>query len=317
MSSRRASARAVVAMLDASGAANASEAVTATGVDDAAPTPPAIEIRVVNDRAYVYDAQACVHLRAQHRLVGVMVGALPGYRSQDVASGLPLELAPEEATMCVERGWAKMTHERDCDLDAFGAYRTRVMANAVPSTSGAAKVGQKRPAAKLDSRGWGGGGGGKKVKPKENLQGWRKVIGESSFVNIPLTNATDGDGKGAWSFPSSKKERERYAVFKDLHDRHYSLTSGAKFGSDYLVYPGDPILYHAHYTVRIVSWEATIHPLVVAATTRMAHAARKNFVIAAVREVKDDSASDQTSATYEVRYFTMEADVDLSSNRGF
>jgi tRNA-splicing endonuclease subunit Sen34 len=305
-------------MTDVSGAANALEAVTATGTGDAAPTPPAIEIRVVDDRAYVYDAQACVYLRSQHRLVGVMVGSLPGYRSQDVARGLPLELSPEEATLCIERGWATMAFERDCESDAFKAHRADVMANAAPSTSEMVKVGQKRPAAKLDSRGWGGGGGGggKKTKPKENLHGWQKIVG-SSFVNIPLANATDGDGKGSWSFPSNTKERERYAVFKDLHDRQYSLTSGAKFGSDYLVYPGDPILYHAHYTVRIVSWEATLHPLVIAATTRMAHAARKNFVIAAVREVKDDDAKDDDSVAYEVRYFTMEADVDLSSNRGF
>ena len=114
-----------------------------------------------------------------------------------------------------------------------------------------------------------------------------------------------------WSFPSTREERERYAVFKDLHDKSFYMTSGAKFGSDFLAYPGDPILFHAHYTVRIVSWDAVIHPLVIAATTRMSNAARKNFVVAAVR------ATDANGENFEIRYFTCEADVDLSSNRGY
>ncbi len=52
------------------------------------------------------------------------------------------------------------------------------------------------------------------------------------------------------------------------------MTSGAKFGGDFLAYPGDPVLYHAQYTVRCVHHGAPQHPLALAAATRMAHAAR-------------------------------------------
>lgn len=30
----------------------------------------------------------------------------------------------------------------------------------------------------------------------------------------------------------------RYSIFKDLWERGYYITSGSKFGSDYLLYPG-------------------------------------------------------------------------------
>jgi tRNA splicing endonuclease len=34
------------------------------------------------------------------------------------------------------------------------------------------------------------------------------------------------------------KQQLRYAVFADLHQRGYFLSSGLKFGGDFLVYPG-------------------------------------------------------------------------------
>lgn len=273
-------------------------------------------VRVVDGRALVYDADDAVTLRVERRVVGAMVGALPGYRSQDAAKGLPLELCAEEAALCAERGWARLTGERDGSMEAFVAHRTSVDGDArVVSTSNAVREEAKaRAKAKRQSRGWGGGGGGrKKAKPgAANVAGWQKAVSGTSYVSLPLQNRSDGDAaRAGWTFPSTRAEKERYAVFKDLHDKAFYLTSGTKFGSDFLAYPGDPILFHAHYTVRIVSWDRVMHPLMISASTRMSHAARKNFVVAAVR------AADESEQNFEVHYFTLEADVDLSSNRGY
>jgi tRNA-splicing endonuclease subunit Sen34 len=275
-------------------------------------------VRVVDGRALVYDADDAVTLRVERRVVGAMVGALPGYRSQDAAKGLPLELCAEEAALCAERGWARLTGERDGSMEAFVAHRTSVDGDVrVVSTSNAVREEAKaRAKAKRQSRGWGGGGGGhKKAKAKPgaaNVVGWQKTMSGTSYVSLPLQNRSDGDAaRAGWTFPSTRAEKERYAVFKDLHDKAFYLTSGTKFGSDFLAYPGDPILFHAHYTVRIVSWDRVMHPLMISASTRMSHAARKNFVVAAVR------AADESEQNFEVHYFTLEADVDLSSNRGY
>ena len=276
-------------------------------------------VRVVDGRALVYDADDAVTLRVERRVVGAMVGALPGYRSQDVAKGLPLELCAEEAALCAERGWARLTGERDGSMEAFVAHRTSVDGDvSVVSTSNAVREeARARAKAKRQSRGWGGSGGGghKKAKMKPgaaNVVGWQKTMSGTSYVSLPLQNRSDGDAaRAGWTFPSTRAEKERYAVFKDLHDKAFYLTSGTKFGSDFLAYPGDPILFHAHYTVRIVSWDRVMHPLMISASTRMSHAARKNFVVAAVR------AADESEQNFEVHYFTLEADVDLSSNRGY
>ena len=77
-----------------------------------------------------------------------------------------------------------------------------------------------------------------------------------------------------WGYPRTAAEAVRYRVFADLHARGYTMTSGAKFGGDYLAYPGDPLLYHAQYTVRCLQGSTPLHPLALAAAARMAHAAR-------------------------------------------
>ncbi|KAK2162608.1 hypothetical protein LSH36_95g04074 [Paralvinella palmiformis] len=40
-----------------------------------------------------------------------------------------------------------------------------------------------------------------------------------------------------WNFPLSPEEILHYRVYRDLYDKGYWLTSGGKFGGDFLVYP--------------------------------------------------------------------------------
>ena len=41
-----------------------------------------------------------------------------------------------------------------------------------------------------------------------------------------------------WTFPTTDSEKVRCAVFQDLWEKQYYLTSGQKFGGDFLAYPG-------------------------------------------------------------------------------
>lgn len=41
-------------------------------------------------------------------------------------------------------------------------------------------------------------------------------------------------------------------VYRDLYDKGFYLSSGTKFGSDFLAYQGDPLRYHATFAVRLV-----------------------------------------------------------------
>ncbi|XP_059805392.1 tRNA-splicing endonuclease subunit Sen34 isoform X1 [Hypanus sabinus] len=57
-----------------------------------------------------------------------------------------------------------------------------------------------------------------------------------------------------WPYPGLECHQLRYAVFRDLRARGYHLTAGGKFGGDFLVYPGDPLRFHAHFIALCVPY---------------------------------------------------------------
>jgi hypothetical protein len=100
-----------------------------------------------------------------------------------------------------------------------------------------------------------------------------------------------------------------------MHARGATLTSGAKFGAEYLAYPGDPAAYHAAFTVRVMDGDGeamsygetnktlfesetttttttndddarAVSLLSLVAATRMSHGARKHCVLAGARRVE-------------------------------
>lgn len=62
----------------------------------------------------------------------------------------------------------------------------------------------------------------------------------------------------------------------------YYITDGAKFGADYLLYPGDPMLFHAQFTVQPIKCEQNIAAPLLLGSARGSHAARKHLLLATV-----------------------------------
>ena len=62
------------------------------------------------------------------------------------------------------------------------------------------------------------------------------------------------------------------------HHCSYYLTSGSKFGAEYLVYPGDPFLFHAQFTGHLVDESEVLRPCLLAGTARGSHSARKHLL---------------------------------------
>jgi tRNA-splicing endonuclease subunit Sen34 len=96
-----------------------------------------------------------------------------------------------------------------------------------------------------------------------------------------------------WSFPRSQQQQLRMAVFADLHSRGYFLTSGSKFGGDFLAYPGDPNLYHAQFVVRVLPLGQVLNPVLFKGLARGVHAARKHLLLASVARGSDSDSSKQ------------------------
>jgi len=169
-----------------------------------------------------------------------------------------------------------------------------------------------------------------KTIKSDKIVDWEHVLGKTSSVVLPLTSEMDARldepaveeeeeedafHERVWR-KMSKIDRYKCAVFKDLHEKGFTMTSAAKFGGDYLAYPGDPMLFHAYFTVRVLERGEKMTPLSCSSVTRMAHAARKNVVFAFCGEGGDEGGGSDDSVL-RIRYFTCVPDIELSSNRGF
>lgn len=76
---------------------------------------------------------------------------------------------------------------------------------------------------------------------------------------------------------SKRDQPLRNLVFKDLWEHGFFLTSGLKYGGDFLVYEEDPSRRHSLYIALIVPWKQTITSLV--ALARIATQVKKKVLL--------------------------------------
>lgn len=59
----------------------------------------------------------------------------------------------------------------------------------------------------------------------------------------------------------------KYRIYCDLWDKGKWLTSGERFGGDFLIYPGEPLYFHASHIVHVLPYvEANSMPCATFAT---------------------------------------------------
>ncbi|KAJ3128918.1 tRNA-splicing endonuclease subunit Sen34 [Physocladia obscura] len=80
---------------------------------------------------------------------------------------------------------------------------------------------------------------------------------------------------------NERREKAKTAVFEHLHKSGFYITSGVKFGADFLAYQGDPLLYHAAYVCLVVPNTKTknITPLDIIGYARMGRNAKKKIML--------------------------------------
>ncbi|KAF7211666.1 tRNA splicing endonuclease subunit 34, partial [Nothobranchius furzeri] len=71
----------------------------------------------------------------------------------------------------------------------------------------------------------------------------------------------------------------RYLVFRDLWGRGFFLTSAGKFGGDFLVYPGDPLRFHAHFIAICLSLDEPVSLLDILAAARLGCNVKKTVLL--------------------------------------
>ncbi|KAH8404541.1 hypothetical protein KR222_011853 [Zaprionus bogoriensis] len=101
---------------------------------------------------------------------------------------------------------------------------------------------------------------------------------DNALVEVPCAHALDHSAQRCSTAVYDIKSL-KYRVFYDLWQRGKFVTCGDAFGADFLVYPGDPLLYHASHIV-VVQAEPTIKPLELIAKVRLSVIVNKQCVFA-------------------------------------
>ncbi|XP_057695369.1 tRNA-splicing endonuclease subunit Sen34 [Corythoichthys intestinalis] len=76
----------------------------------------------------------------------------------------------------------------------------------------------------------------------------------------------------------------RYRVFADLRGRGFYLTSAGKFGGDFLVYPGDPLRFHAHFIALCVRADQDVALSDLLAISRLGSNVKKTVLLCSPRD---------------------------------
>ena len=124
------------------------------------------------------------------------------------------------------------------------------------------------------------------IENEEVKLSYQDITEQSTFVNIPTSvdRSWFPSKEFKWTFPETKKDRLNYRVFSDLWEKGYFLTSGGKFGGNYLAYPGDPARFHSFFIIVTVPWGKKVPPCELISMGRLGATVKKTALLCSVNE---------------------------------
>ncbi|XP_041987110.1 tRNA-splicing endonuclease subunit Sen34 [Aricia agestis] len=259
-----------------------------------------ISLYVDKGVAYVWNSEDWNILRSNHRICGALIGSVASFPRQNDFQGLPMALMSEEAALLVEKGICQLvelphlnynTDEKEKEKlqllqnkqleEQHEALRKRKIEQ-ITQKIDIILAGKKQ---KMLSKGIKNVNLNREALLQEEIEKLSKVAPAHMLVHLPTEHYTDTVRKYVKIdvlCPSVLEPAgaSKFAIFKDLWGQGYYITSGSKFGSNYLVYPGDPVRFHAMYMVKCVETEKTFKPREFVAFGRLSVAVNKMAVLA-------------------------------------
>ncbi|XP_051726930.1 tRNA-splicing endonuclease subunit Sen34 [Ctenopharyngodon idella] len=202
-------------------------------------------------------------------VIGALVGSLARQPRQNVRLGRPLELLQEEALLLVETGSAAASlHTQDCGDEEMHLKAVRQYEAGLESSykeQCALALEDKKTVLRriINEKENGTDDSGNAIRDRLNAldQAFRFPL---SAMAVQLCTARAGFShcpeersflSTDWPVPRDERLNTRFCVYRDLRNKGFYLTSAGKFGGDFLVYPGDPLRFHAHFIALCISMD--------------------------------------------------------------
>ena len=261
-------------------------------------------------------------------MCGVLIGNIPQVNQQNIFSGIPLQLMPEEARLLVENRHAYIVHDAPAHLHDMQNIsleeRQKFRDLLVKQGFEAGKVLRKRAQAKKEL-------GLMKQRQRENAgasteddNNHNQGTTDDSLFDIPATSSPSRASSQTsqdlniqlitptTSYPPLTLDPfgrsndvpaapNSYPLFSHLNSKGYFMTPGLRFGCQYCAYPGDPLRFHSHFLATAYGWDDEINLLDIVGGGRLGTGVKKGYLVGGI-EPEDGSAEVER----EVRTFCFE-----------
>lgn len=106
----------------------------------------------------------------------------------------------------------------------------------------------------------------------------------------------------SFPFPVSLRDNAIASVFRKLHSNGLRMGLGPRFGGEYLVYPGDFLRYHAHFTSQVIKNNEPIRPAELIAWGRLGTGTKKASLICCWNTDERDDAGPEDTEFYSLEW---------------
>lgn len=306
--------------------------------------PEPFPISMVADRYLLYDINSITYARREHRILGVLIGSLPQAPQQNVFTGLPLELMPEEARLLVEEGHAYIVNDVQIHKNGLRGLSRAEEASFRMVLERQGLDAAKKAQAKADAR---SEQALANLRQKTIVKGAKAASASRDAEPVGQTESDTEEDDGSVFTPSSprsnsvaasrKAESElsafgvtpttsfpplslpstppdaplpnvprSYPLFAHLHQHGYYLSPGLRFGCQYVAYPGDSLRYHSHFLASGLDWNQEFDLLTLVGGGRLGTGVKKAYLLGGREGSPQDAGSDGMGNDDRVRTFCIE-----------
>jgi len=234
-----------------------------------------------NETVFVWNPQDIYKLRKCYRIVGTLIGVHPYKANQVKRHHVPLKLNSQEVKLLLNKGIAQLFSSpseppNETVIKKMYEKRSQLCDEQIVLNKEHRKqeilMKCKDPNIAV-------------VKSEQVKEISKDDTYFQIFTECPWRKNIETEAE--FKYPSTPEDKVKYAVFKDLWEKKFYITSGSKFGGDYLVYAGDPIICHSLYVVVCVPPSRKIQGFDIIVYGRLGKQVKKTVVLASLNEKRE------------------------------
>lgn len=230
-----------------------------------------IPVYFQHNRGFIYDVEDYLKLRYNHRIAGNLIGIPASKPRNSHVFGLPAVLSSYELKLALEKGLVALVDRRASlesvpNEDMKQQYeelirrqvaeqkepvvekRLREFRNYLPKIIEGKRKKLLKSGAKEEDI---------KIDAEQLIADERRKVEAMEvdrLIQIPMEHPLDTERSLIDFNLPSEHDWLKYRVFRDIWEKqNVYISGGDAFGCDFLLYPGDPLYYHASHVIHVLA----------------------------------------------------------------